>query len=123
MAGQVLAGGRGWRLDRLVTRPPSNEGADGMARGIRVSRRGRPSCGDPAVRPPSTGSTAPVIQPLSSEARKSAALATSSGSPDTAGGTRQRAVHDVRPRLDAGGPVGVRIVPGQMTLARTPCGP
>src|SRR5918994_282982 len=35
----------------------------------------------PAVSPPSTGSTVPVIQAASSEARNRAALATSSGSP------------------------------------------
>src|SRR5215212_5972381 len=35
----------------------------------------------PARRPPSTGSTAPVIQDASSDARKRAALTTSSGSP------------------------------------------
>src|SRR5882672_911729 len=74
-----------------------------------------------AVQPPSTASTAPVIYEESSEARKSAALATSCGSP-------------VRPRnallswrwcnsVPGAGVMRVVIAPGQIALQRILCGP
>src|SRR5215218_144650 len=81
-------------------------------------------CMLPAVSPPSTGSTAPVIQAASSEAKNRAAPATSSGSP-----TRPNGYHFVRRSKTSGfallrsSQAGVRKVPGAMALMRIPEGP
>src|SRR5262249_37779090 len=83
-----------------------------------------------ALRPPSAGITAPLIMRDSSEARKRAMWAMSSGSP-IANGCRRRSSMPSRggaERSASAGPRRLRILsesttPGQMALARIPRGP
>ena len=81
-------------------------------------------CKLPAVRPPSTASTAPEIQAASSEHRKRAAPTTSSGSPMRPSGyhlaTRSKTLGSFRLRSYQ---AGVLSVPGAMAFARMPKGP
>ena len=78
----------------------------------------------PAVRPPSTGKTAPVIQSAASEARKATACAMSSGSPMRPNGyQRSSRSKKLGSRACRSSWTDVRIEPGMTMLARTPCGP
>src|SRR6185369_16813977 len=72
---------------------------------------------EPAVRPPSTGRVTPVIQEASSEQRKRAALATSSGRPTRPSGYQGRMWSMAcGSRFRRSLQIGVWIVPGAMQL-------
>ncbi len=73
--------------------------------------------------PPSTGNTTPVMYLACDEARKSAALATSDGSPNLPIGVRARTLAFLSGSpLRAFDDIGVAMKPGAMQFTRTPDG-
>src|SRR2546426_1009773 len=87
----------------------------------RQERRYQGSAGSPAVHPPSTGSTTPVIAPASGLARKTIAPAISSGWSRRPSGMRRVAARTKVSFSKNAAVIGVTVKPGATAFTRTPC--